>query len=87
MIYSKGQGAKTLSKEDRVRELMLECIQSLQQHPNLQPPMFKSYLSIVYGDRLKKGGMTAEQVCAEWKRRLLNGTSPGSRVNATALDR
>lgn len=58
-----------MSKEDKARELMLECIQHLQQHHNLEPPMHKSYLSIVYGEILKKCGMTPDQVCAEWQRR------------------
>jgi hypothetical protein len=59
-----------MSKEDKVRELMLECIQHLQQHPSFEAPMYKSYLSIIYGERLKKCGMTVEQVCAEWERRF-----------------
>jgi hypothetical protein len=59
-----------MTKEDKARNLMLECIQHLQQHPNLEPPTQKSYLSIVYGESLRKCGMTAEQVCVEWDQRL-----------------
>jgi hypothetical protein len=68
-----------MSKEDRARELMLECIQHLQQHPNLEPPMYKSYLFIVYGESLKKCGMTAEQICAERERRSRERTLQGLR--------
>jgi hypothetical protein len=70
-----------MSKEDKVRELMLECIQHLQQHPNLEPPTQKSYLSIVYGKSLKKCGMTVEQVCAEWERRSRKRSLPVFRLN------
>jgi hypothetical protein len=66
-----------MSREDKVRKLMLECIQHLQQHPELQSPMRKSYLSIVYGESLKKCGMTAEQVCAEWERRITQAKLAG----------
>lgn len=72
-----------MSKEYKVRKLMLECIQHLQQHPDLQPSIQKSYLSIVYGDSLKKCGMTVEQVCAEWERRSGERSLPDSRSNAT----
>jgi hypothetical protein len=54
-----------MSTEDRARELILECIQHLQQHPSLASPMYKYYLSTVCGDGLKKCGITAEQICAE----------------------
>jgi hypothetical protein len=58
-----------MSKEEKVRELILECIQSLQQHPDLHPSMYRSYLYVTRGDALKKYGVTVEQVCDEWEKR------------------
>jgi hypothetical protein len=59
----------TMTREDKIRAIMTECIQHLQQHPNLRRPSYKSYLSIVFGVRLRKDGITVDQVCGEWDRR------------------
>jgi hypothetical protein len=64
-----------MNKEDKVRALMMECIQHLQQNPSLDRAMFKSYLSAVYGESLKKCGMTVDQVCSERDRRSRTRTT------------
>lgn len=55
-------------REDRVHQLMLECIQTLQQHTGLEPSMYRSYLLITHGDDLKRYGVSVETVCAEWEK-------------------
>ena len=78
-----------MNKEDKVRALMMECIQHLQQHPSLHRETFKSYLSAVYGESLKKCGMTVDQVCSEWDRRSRTRTPAAAdhRCSGSLTDR
>ena len=57
------------NREEKARELIRECIGNLQQHPNIQRATYRSYLGAMFGDSLKRCGVTAEEVCGEWDRR------------------
>jgi hypothetical protein len=60
---------ETMKREEKAGELIRECIQNLQQHPNIQRATYRSYLRAVYGDSLKRWGVTPDEVCGEWDRR------------------